>query len=873
MRYKKVLVPIFMALSALLLSACDSSDDSGSGSSPQNTYTLSGLVHAPNNAATDSDVNDPAAPYQFNDSPAYAQSIPNPVLLGGYVNQAGEGASGRSYATGDTDDFFYADLKAGQVIQLFIASPNLLWDDLDLELWDSNRNLVAASLNRGNTEVLTVPSAGRYYIRVYAYSGASNYTLSIGQNTVSFGVNSLNLAHDFAPGQVAVNFASASGFTTQAAAEAAFSTLGLRAKAGQPSQRMLFELPEQDGQFRALNTDNLRFADEETRRKYQTLRAVKAAQNQAGVLDASPNYRYQTYSIPNDTLYHYQWHYAMLNLPQAWVLSKGSANVIAAVIDTGVLVNHPDLQGKLVDGYDFISDPSISLDGDGIDANPNDPGDNAGGSGRASGSSFHGTHVAGIIGATTDNGRGVAGVGWHTRIMPLRVLGKGGAGYDYDIEQAIRYAMGMSNDARRTPAQTANIINLSLGGPTISNSFRQLMQEAYNRNIFVVAAAGNEGSGAPSYPAALDTVISVAAVDINHQRATYSNYGPTISIAAPGGDDTPDINGDGQPDKIFSTIGDDSLGNTLYLYADMMGTSMAAPHVAGIIALMKAVNPGLTTAQFTSLLQSGRITTDLGRSGRDDYYGYGLIDAYRAVLAASELGGGSVAPAAPPQLSASPAALNFGLNSNTLSLSLINAGGGALTISAISENSGGYLDMIAQAVDNNGAGTYTALLKRNNLNPGTYNATYRVVSNGGTVDIPVIWQVAESASTDTSGNAGYQYVLLLDAASEDTVQEYKADNRHGFYSYRFSNVPPGRYKIVSGSDNNNDFTICDPGEACGAYTTLSSPIILEVNSHLGELDFTVSLSSNFLGALSVLDKDLSTANGFTRQRLRRLSAE
>jgi serine protease len=872
MQYKKKW--FYFLMGALLLGACGGgdSDDNSTPAPPQTTYSLSGLIYATNNTATDSDVNDPAAPYQFNDSPAYAQAIPNPVLLGGYINMPGEGAQGRSYTNGDMDDFFHADLKAGQVIQLFIASNNLLWDDLDLELWDIQQNLVSASLNRGNTEAITVPRSGRYYIRVYAYSGASNYTLSIGQNTATFEVNALNLDHDFALGQVAVTFASATGFTSQAAAEAAFAPLGLRAKAGEPSQRMLFELPPQNSHFKSLSTSEVRFSTEETQRKYETLLAVKAAQRQAGVIEASPNYRYTTQNTPNDTLYQYQWHYSMINLSQAWTLTRGSADVVVAVIDTGVLVNHPDLQGKLVDGYDFISDPSISLDGDGIDSNPNDPGDNAGSSSRTSGSSFHGTHVAGTIGALTNNSRGVAGVGWNTRIMPLRVLGKGGAGYDYDIEQAIRYAMGMSNDARRTPSRPADIINLSLGGPTISNSFRQLMQEAYQRNIFVVSAAGNEGSSAPSYPAALDTVISVAAVDINRQRAAYSNYGATITLSAPGGADTPDINGDGQPDKIFSTVGDDSLGNVVYLYADMMGTSMAAPHVAGVIALMKAVHPRFTPAQFTTLLHSGRITSDLGRSGYDDHFGYGLIDAYRAVLAATELTGGSVAPATPPQLSISPASLNFGLNSNTLTLSLNNAGGSPLSISNISENSGGYLDMIAQNIDNNGTGTYSALLKRDTLSPGTYNASFRVVSNGGTVDIPVIWQVAASGSSDNIGDAGYQYVLLVDANTEDTVQEYKASNRYGFYSYQFTNILPGQYKIVSGSDNNNDFTICDPGEACGAYTTLTRPITINADRTLNGLDFTVSLSGNFMGSLSVVQNAETAQKTLSRQRTRIIGA-
>ena len=868
---------IFGCVLLLGLAGCgnddnDSGSNSGGGGGFASGYTLSGVIRVPENSAGDSDVNNSAASYRFNSTLDTAQSIPNPVMLGGYVNRPYQGDNGRSYVGGDPDDYFWVDLKAGQVLQLFVASDNLVRDDLDLYLIDSDGFTVDGSESRGTTELLLVPESARYYVRIHAYAGASNYTLSIGQVT-GFAVQnqSMRISDDFAPGQVTVSLAQHAGFTSQAAVGASFSALGLNPKAGEPDRRMLLEL-DGNGGYRTLSADdlNLQFRDATRRLKHETLQAVKRLQQRPDVVAASPNYRFAAFRVPNDTRYPYQWHYHMLNLPQAWDITQGSSDVVVAVIDTGVLSDHPDLRGKLVDVYDFISDSSISVDGDGIDGNAEDPGDN-----RSGGSSFHGTHVAGTVGAITDNAKGIAGSGWNTRVMPLRVLGQGGAGYDYDIEQAIRYALGLSNDSRRTPSRTADIINLSLGGPTISSSFRNLMQDAYNRGVFVVAAAGNEGSGAPSYPAALDTVISVSAVDISRRHASYSNYGSTIDIAAPGGDDTPDVDGDGWPDKILSTIGDDSRGSVLYLYADMMGTSMAAPHVAGVIALMKAVNPSLTPVDFDNLLHGGQITTDLGSTGHDQHFGYGLLDAYRAVLAAA--GGTATDPGMPqppvieefpPQLNVSPTSLNFGINSTELPLAVRNVGGGSLQILGIGQNSGGYLDLIPSEVDGNGVGTYTATLNRGSLGPGTYAAAYRFESNGGTVDIPVLWQVGVSGAT---GDAGYQYILLVDAATEGTIQEYKAANRNGFYSFSFSGVAPGTYKVVSGSDNNNDFIICDPGESCGAYTTLDQPITLTVDRSMSGIDFTVSFSGNFLGALSA-DKPaaLPGRKGYQRLPLRKV---
>ena len=227
--------------------------------------------------------------------------------------------------------------------------------------------------------------------------------------------------------------------------------------------------------------------------------------------------------------------------------------------------------------------PSISLDGDGIDSDPEDPGDEM--EGR---SSFHGTHVTGTIGAATNNAIGVAGIARNCKIMPLRVLGNGG-GLASDIREAIKYAAGLRNGSGKLPSKRADIINMSLGGSSRSDLDQQVINDARNAGVIIIAAAGNYASNAPMYPAAYNGVISVSAVGADKQLAPYSNYGNTIDIAAPGGNMSRDYDGDGHLDGVLSTGGNDASGPIQMVYNFKQGTSMAAPHVAGVVALMKSL--------------------------------------------------------------------------------------------------------------------------------------------------------------------------------------------------------------------------------------------------------------------------------------------
>ena len=344
---------------------------------------------------------------------------------------------------------------------------------------------------------------------------------------------------------------------------------------------------------------------------------------------------------PNDTYYASQWHYyestAGLNLPAAWDLSTGTG-IVVAVIDTGYRP-HADLAANIVPGYDFITDTAVSNDGNGRDADASDPGDAivAGecGSGyptQDQSSSWHGTHVAGTIAAVTNNGTGVAGVAFGAKVQPVRVLGKCG-GYTSDIADAIIWASGGTVSGVPANATPARVLNLSLGGSGACDTTTQnAINSARSRNAVVVVAAGNSNANAANYsPASCTGIVTVAAVNRSGGRAYYSNYGSVVEVAAPGGDMT-----SAAANGILSTLNAGTTTPGADVYAYYQGTSMATPHVAGVVALMLAKNASLTPDQVITMLQS----TARAFPATCSQCGAGIVDAAAAVKAAIAGGGG-----------------------------------------------------------------------------------------------------------------------------------------------------------------------------------------------------------------------------------------
>jgi serine protease len=421
----------------------------------------------------------------------------------------------------------------------------------------------------------------------------------------------------------------------------------------------------------------------------------------------------------------------------------------------------------------------------------------------------------------------VAGVAYGARIMPLRALAEDG-GTSYDINQAVRYAAGLPNDSGTTPSQPATVINMSLGGPSPSQIDQDLFNDLRERGVIVVAAAGNEGSTRPSYPAAYDGVFSVSAVDAQGRITSYSNRGSSIDLAAPGGDGSNDFTGDGYPDGVLST----GASPSGFAYTFLSGTSMAAPHVAGVFALMKAANPGLTPADLERLLSDGALTDDRGPAGRDNDYGYGLINAEKAVTTALAVIGES--PATRPALTSSASVLNFGNTLGELTFSLSASGNGDIG-SVTVESSVDWLTLRAVNVDAEGVGQYQARVDRGQLPDGIYSGLIVATSAVNQIEIEALITVGTLADADV----GLVYVLLYDPVTDTVVDQALARPGRDGYRFQFPSAPVGRYQVAAGTDLDNDLFICDAGEACGAYLTIDQPLLLDIDSDRTDIDIPI----------------------------------
>lgn len=328
-------------------------------------------------------------------------------------------------------------------------------------------------------------------------------------------------------------------------------------------------------------------------------------------LRCEPNYyRYATW-VPNDPYLAYQWHFQNINLATAWDSATGSG-VTVAVVDTGIS-NGSDGFYHYVAGYDFVAG----------DTNPADE-------------NGHGTHVAGTIAQKTNNGVGVAGIAFNCNIMAVRVLDAQGSGSVYDVADGIRYAADHG----------AKVINMSLGSAYGSTIEEDAINYAAALGVVICAASGNEGSSSVGYPARYTNCIAVGATRYDNTRTYYSNYGTGLDVVAPGGDMNVDQNGDGYVDGVLQQ----TFSGTSWGYYFFEGTSMATPHVAGLAALVLSKFPSYNRDQVRNAIESTCL--DLGASGWDNYYGWGLINAAAAVGGSSNP---TPTPTNPPTYTPTPA--------------------------------------------------------------------------------------------------------------------------------------------------------------------------------------------------------------------------
>jgi len=485
---------------------------------------------------------------------------------------------------------------------------------------------------------------------------------------------------------------------------------------------------------------------------------------------------------------------------QAWDVTSGSGSVVA-VLDTGI-TNHSDLNANILPGYDFIIDTAVSADGDGRDSNPADPGDAYGGYP----SSWHGTHVTGTVAAVTNNNVGVAGMAFSAKVVPVRVLGKGG-GYDSDIADAIIWASGGSVSGVPANPNPAEAINLSLGGTGACGSAMQsAINGAVGRGTTLVIAAGNSNANVSGFsPANCNNVVAVGSVTSTGARSSFSNYGALVDIAAPGS-------------SILSTLNTGTAGPVAETYASYSGTSMAAPHVAGIVALMQSVAPTpLTPAQVESTLKS---TARAFPSTPSQPIGTGIAQARSAVDAVGG-GGGNVAPTA-----------NFSFTTSGLTASFTDTSTDSDgTIASRSWNFGDGTTSTAA----NPSKTYSAA--------GTYSVALTVTDNDGATN-------TRTQSVTVGGGGGSQL--------QNGVPVTGVSGASGSQQFWTMTVPAGatnlRFTIAGGSGDADMYVRFGSAPTTSAY---------DCRPYLNGNNETCNIATAQTGTYHVMVRGYSAYSGVT----------
>ena len=584
----------------------------------------------------------------------------------------------------------------------------------------------------------------------------------------------------------------------------------------------------------------------------ETLQFVSSLRQRPDVLSAEPNTILKTQAAPNDPLYTKQWHYGMLNLPATWdgfsSTSDVGAGVIVAVLDSGILWDatntakqHPDFncevapgKPKILPGYDFVQN----------DNNPFDSDPSAG---------FHGTHVAGTVGACSNNALGVAGVAWQTQILPIRAL-DGSGGSIEDIAKAVYWAAGISSSplgAIAVNPNPSNIINMSLGGEQAPSPVLQAAVDAANaKGVVVVVAAGNGdfSTGKPLdaavfTPANLQGVIPVGALAPNKARSSYSNYGSTVALVAPGGDfDQRSVVDDGVLSVLGCGAGDlgqfnNPQGGTTppcnnWGYGSYHGTSMASPHVAGVVALMMSKNATLrgtdpnNWVRIRSYLTDASSLTGLSRCLQG--CGAGLLNANKAVQSATTLPSiGAVI------ISVAPTEIDLGSSQNQRTFTIQNVGDTAANLNISASGNGLSVTPNTVTLNPNQTQIITINLNRTSLtgnNAGRINIQYDTRN----FEQRVYYNQGLGVLSNPVGHylRIYRIIGVLPNGGKDRQRLNYPDTPVGVNGiFAFDNLEPGEYDITAYRENslNPDGTInvSDLGESRGLFT-FDAPVTTEV---------------------------------------------
>ncbi|MCP4498404.1 MAG: S8 family serine peptidase [Deltaproteobacteria bacterium] len=527
---------------------------------------------------------------------------------------------------------------------------------------------------------------------------------------------------------------------------------------------------------------------------------------------AEPNALLASLRVPNDPNYSFQWHYPSIFLEGAWDLTTGSADVVGAVIDSGLIPNI-DLD-RTLPGYDFVSNAAQPMDGDDWD---NDPFDDAADQDPTLLS--HGTHVAGTMGANTNNELGLAGVDWQGMLLPVRGLGQGG-GSSFDLSAAVLWTVGEEVQGVPLNANPADVVNCSFGMTGSSQTEQEAFGVAVQRAI-VIAASGNDNVNSSMYPASYPGVISVAAIDAGDVRAPYSNYGPSVDIAAPGGDNSVDTNGDGYPDGVLSYAGGESMHF-------MQGTSMAAPHVAGVAMLARSLRPNLTGEEFLNIIQAtanADIDCPLG-------CGAGLIDAQRVM---EEISGAARSP-----FSVSPSSLTLNGDATDALFRISNRTdqSASYTLRSVHSALSFPTDL---TIPPQSTLAVAVALNRNIARTGRAAIEVSTSTSNHVENMMLQWNENQIAEIEN-------VIVLLVRQTADGIEEASRHVLSAADDFFFHlEAPAGDYFIAAFGDDDNDGSF-EEGESVGIYPSNEEPQLVHLVEGEVRGDLILRLTPVFSGS-------------------------
>jgi serine protease len=603
-----------------------------------------------------------------------------------------------------------------------------------------------------------------------------------------------------------------------------------------------------------------------------TLEMVRQLEARSDVEYAQPNRRLQAADVPtpSDTYFSLQWDLQPpaqvaggMNITGAWnAYGTGTAGTVVAVVDTGILFEgngssktHPDLIGRVLPGYDFISDPGNAGDGDGRDPNPFDPGDDD--------LTYHGSHVAGTILASANNGGtgfngGIVGINWAAKLLPVRVLGKQN-GTTVDIVEGTLWAAGLPINGVPNNPTPADVINLSLSG---QGSCGPAEQEAYAQALnapqkpIIIVAAGNNNKDASGFsPGSCAGLITVGATDQFGTRASYSNFGPRIDVMAPGGDSSQAFAGHNNAGGILS-LHVSPNGELDYVIKD--GTSMAAPHVAGLASLIKGLKPNLNTAEVLGILKRPGVASTLNAAkckrpqGTD--CGVGLLEAKLALDAAIN--------------ATNTPDFTFAVSSTTLPI----APGGTGKVSLTANRQNGLTEAINLSIPVPVAGLTTSFTAAGtdradlnitaaaNLAPGLYPLTIRATTAGGLSKSQTLSLQVRNASDgpDLQGTLVLTCIRILGKCANNTTVGVQITSATRQANYTLTGVSSsGTYVVLAYKDTNGN-QLVDNGDFIGAYLTADRSDLAQVRPPKASVSFDLERAVSVTSLETALETILPT---------------